>query len=128
LCQVMGASVYDDRRFVHGEIASLQLVENARTHLLGFSKEMPWADKLDLFQAHYLATKGRHVFQGMGALWTLVRELPEPEPLVCDECGSRLHLVADRDTPTLKDNLLSDSGCGRAPPGWDRPSGRWHRD
>ena len=85
LCRDMEATVYDDRPFVHGELASLQLIENSRTHLLGFSPDIDGPEKIELFASHYEATKGRHVFQGMGALWELLKVLSEPEPLTCDE-------------------------------------------
>ena len=117
LCQVMDAEVYDDRRFVHGELASLQLVENARSHLLGFSKEMAWETKLALFAAHYAATRGRHIFQGMGVLWSLLREVPKPEPLTCDECGLRLKQVLINDEPSREEMTVGNPLYGRSPPG-----------
>jgi hypothetical protein len=118
LGQVMGADVYDDRRFVHGELASLQLVENARSHLLGFSKGMSWETKLALFSAHYGATRGGHIFQGMGVLWGLLRELPEPEPLVCDECGARLRqvLISDDNPESVEETTGGDAVYGHSPP------------
>jgi hypothetical protein len=60
LCEAMGADVLDFRRYVHGELASFQLIANAQTHLLGFSKDMDWDTKLSLFAAHYKSTRGRH--------------------------------------------------------------------
>jgi hypothetical protein len=103
LCQTMGAEPYDERRFVHGELASLQLVENARSHLLGFSQDMPWETKFAIFGAHYAATKGRHVFQGMGVLWSLLREAPKPEPPKCKQCDAPLRMVILRDEPPEED-------------------------
>jgi hypothetical protein len=103
LSQTMGAEPYDDRRFVHGELASLQLVENARSHLLGFSQDMPWETKFAIFGAHYAATKGRHVFQGMGVLWSLLREAPKPEPPKCKVCAAPLRMVILRDEPPEED-------------------------
>jgi hypothetical protein len=118
LCRAMNAEVYDDRRYVHGELASLQLIENARTHLLGFSEDIDYEEKFELFTAHLDATKGRHIFQGMGSLWALLRELPEPEPLVCDECGSRLHRIVERE-PMRGQPAQGDTPLGRAPPRWN---------
>jgi hypothetical protein len=118
LCEAMSAEVYEDRRFVHGELASLQLVENARSHLLGFSKDMSWDVKLGIFSAHYRATRGRHIFQGMGVLWAILRELPKPEPLVCDECGARLRqvLVNDDEPEPGEETTVGDSVYGHSPP------------
>jgi hypothetical protein len=119
LCQAMGAAVYDDRRFVHGELGSLQLVENARSHLLGFSEGMPWDVKLALFGAHYEATRGRHVFQGMGVLWSLLRELPKPEVPKCTECGARLRqvLLNEAAPGRAEETVVGNSAYGRSPPG-----------
>jgi hypothetical protein len=117
LGQTMGAEVYDDRRYVHGELASLQLVENSRSHLLGFSEGMPWETKLALFGVHYEAAKGRHVFQGMGVLWQLLRELPKPEPLKCAECGARLRQVIIGDAPPEEEITVGNPIYGRSPPG-----------
>jgi hypothetical protein len=104
LCRVMDSKVYDDRRYVHGELATLQLIENARTHLLGFSPDIDWEEKFELFAAHLDATKGRHVFQSMGLLWDLMRETLKnghaaPEPMTCDVpgCGKRLKIAVHRD-------------------------------
>jgi hypothetical protein len=119
LCQVMAAEVHDDRRFIHGELASLQLIENARSHLLGFSEDMSWESKLALFGAHYGATRGRHILQGMGRLWALLRDLPEPEPLRCDECGAKLRQVLDSDdTPEPREEMtIGNPLYGRSLPG-----------
>jgi hypothetical protein len=125
LCEEMGAEVYDDRRFVHGELASLQLVENARSHLLGFSANVSWDAKLALFSAHYAATRGSHIFQGMGLLWALLREAPKPEPLTCDECGLRLKqvLIGEDDPAPREETRVGDSLYGRSPPDKDYWSG-----
>jgi hypothetical protein len=115
LCQAMNAEVYDDRRYVHGELATLQLIENARTHLLGFSEDIDYEEKFELFAAHLDGTRGKHIFQGMGSLWGMLRELPEPEPLACDECGSRLHRVVERD-PMRGQSAPCANPPGRPPP------------
>jgi hypothetical protein len=117
LSEAIGVEVYDDRRFVHGELASLQLVENARSHLLGFGEKMSWETKFALFGAHYAATRGRHVFQGMGVLWSLLREVPKPEPLKCDECGALLHqvLISD-DSESGAKTTVGNSVYGHSPP------------
>jgi hypothetical protein len=117
LCEVMSAQVYDERRFIHGELASLQLIENARSHLLGFSEGMTWEHKFAIFGAHYAATRGQHIFQGMGALWALIRELPEPEPLRCDECGARLRQIIEGESnPGPGEETTGNSAQGPSPP------------
>jgi hypothetical protein len=117
----MGAEMYDDRRYVHGELASLQLVENARSHLLGFSRDLPWDSKLALFGAHYEATKGRHVFQALGPLKPRLAEVRKKrEPLKCDECGKKLRqiLVKEGDSPGPREEVsVGNSAYGRSPPG-----------
>jgi hypothetical protein len=127
LCAAMGAEIYDDRRYVHGELATLQLVENARSHLLGFSRDLPWDSKLVLFGAHYEATKGRHVFQALGPLSPKLAEVRKKrEPLKCDEevgndriCGKKLRQVLDReDAPPEPPEVApaNDPGHGPSPP------------
>jgi hypothetical protein len=122
LCQVMGATVYDDRRFVHGELTSLQLVENARSHLLGFTKGMAWDTKLTLFSAHYAATKGQHVFQPLGELRMLIQALTPPEPPKCDECGMKLRqvLINENDPGPGEHSSSSNPVHAHSPP--DRPA------
>jgi hypothetical protein len=124
LCQEMTAEVYDDRRFVHGELASFQLVENSRTHLLGFSPELSWDDKLMLWGTHYEATSGKkgHVCQPLGMLRDLLAKAPKPQPLVCDECGAKLRQVLDKegDSPGLREETtVGNPLYGRSPPDRD---------
>ena len=124
LCQEMTAEVYDDRRFVHGELASFQLVENSRTHLLGFSPDLSWEDKLMLWGTHYEATSGKkgHVCQPLGMLRDLLAKAPKPQPLVCDECGAKLRQVLDKedDNPgPREETTVGNPLYGRSPPDKD---------
>ena len=131
LCRVMDAEVYDDRRYVHGELATLQLIEDCRTHLLGFSPDIDWEEKFELFAAHLDATKGKHVFQTMGFLWELMEKAAaeekeeKPEPMVCKVpgCGERLAIKVYRNEPApgRGETTLGAVGKSRGP---DPPASR----
>jgi hypothetical protein len=126
LGKTMGAEVYDDRRYVHGELASLQLVENARSHLLGFSRDLTWEGKLALFGAHYEATKGRHVFQALGPLKSRLDEVRKKrEPLKCDECGKKLRQILEplEARASGEETVVGNRAYGPGPPGRGSPGG-----
>ncbi len=129
LCQVMGAEVHNDRRYVHGELATLQLIENSRSHLLGFSPDIDWEEKFEIFAAHLDATKLRHVFQTMGFLWELMQEAAQekddpPPPMVCDVpgCDKRLKITVHRDQQGApkSETTVGNGAYGPSPPGGSR--------
>ena len=96
LCRVMGAEIDGQRRYISGESAVMQIVEDTMSHLVGIDKRLSEEIQVQLFAAHYFATKGRHIFQGLGALHGALRKLPKPDPLVCDVCGGSLIQIIDR--------------------------------
>ncbi len=96
LCRVMEAEVDSQRRYVDGETAVLQIVEDSMSHLVGIDDQMYEDTQSQIFAAHYFACKGRHIFQGLGALHAALRQLPPPDPLACDVCGGPLTQIIDR--------------------------------
>ncbi|MGI0011817.1 MAG: toprim domain-containing protein [Nitrososphaera sp.] len=101
LAKKMDGAIEHQRRYQNGETAVTQLVADSFSHLVGIDTSLSMQERTDIFAAHYFATKGRHIFQGLGDLYKLLEELPESEPLVCDECGRPLKQILE---PRTTDN------------------------
>lgn len=100
----MDADRLELREFDDGEEAVLQLIEDSISHLVGIDKDFSEQEQVDIFRAHYFAMQGRHASESMGDLWKLLQQLPDPEPMTCDECGEKLYQTVDPSQPR--------KGCG----------------
>lgn len=111
----MAVVVVDERRWQEGLPATLQIVDDFMTHFIGIDPAISFEDQCQIFLGHYVATKGRHVFQAFGLLREKMAELPEPEPQICPVpgCGQKLHEVLVPRMQSVSGAIIVSDGGGK---------------
>lgn len=102
ILKAMDAMIIDEHRGQDGEVATLQIVMDFMTHLIGMDPAITSQDQGKVFYGHYTSTRGRHIFQAYGLLRKLITALPEPEPQICpiEGCGLKLREVLVPNAPS----------------------------
>ena len=113
LGELMGGSVSSQRCYVNGQQGATQLVADTMTHFIGIDPDIPFAAQLEIFTAHYYATKGRHIFQGLGNVYKLLQRIKRDDPPKCEICGRKLDQVLLDSNP---EHLPNGTVCGIVPP------------
>jgi len=110
----MGAEIVDERRWQAGTTATMQITADFMTHFVGIDDTISHADQCKIFLGHYLATKGRHIFQAFNLFREKIALLPVVEPQICPEpgCGLKLREVISPRPPDAT-HVHNKDGGGR---------------